>query len=141
MLTLLLALNTALSAPLGRTIDGEQIAPHGPVALVFWSQDCRSCGARMAELEASGTPMIGINVDAAPAQAGLRAFVSRHHITGPVLSDADGRLQRRFQLEEGIVLLDEGGDIVWRQASTDDAVQALLSAPPSTRESAVAAAQ
>jgi len=121
------ALSAALSAaPIGRAIDGQVVAADGPVALVFWSQDCRGCGAAMAELEDTGLPIIAINTDAASQRSSLRAFSSRHDISSPIISDADGRLQQQFQLREGVVLLDDSGSTVWHRDDTSAAVTALL---------------
>jgi alkyl hydroperoxide reductase subunit AhpC len=132
-IALIVASATASAETLGRSITGEPVTTDSAVALVFWSMECSDCGARMSDLEEAGVPMIAINTDAANQAAALRAFSARFDLSSPVISDATGDLQRRFQISDGVVILDEASLTTWRRTDTADAITALLGSDTAAR--------
>ena len=128
----------AAAESLGRELDGRVViieqAPD-KTALVFWSMDCTECTQQLRALERAGVRVVGINTDAASSAGRLRAFVHTSGFDSPMIADPSGDLQEQFQLQEGVVVLDEQGGFEARIsdfASVEDAFQAAGCIHPST---------
>jgi len=121
---LILAISAICDAPafagdaLGRSLDGRLVADTDADVVVFWSLDCRACGAEMRAMENAGVSVVAINTDPASAASQVRSMARRMGIDGPVITDTDGSLQRRYQSRGGpeVLLIDGQGAVAWRQA-------------------------
>ncbi|MFT5682770.1 MAG: hypothetical protein ACI8RZ_003694 [Myxococcota bacterium] len=123
--------STASAESLGRDLTGRSVVIEvSPVktAVVFWSLDCTECISEMVKLESAGIDMVAINTDSAAVASRLRAAVRTHGISSPIISDASGRLQRQFQLVEGVVVINELG--VLESRSTEIHTAAALAPSP-----------
>jgi hypothetical protein len=88
-------------------------------ALVFWSASCDDCTAQVRDLTAEGAHVVAILTDTGVGMGGEALGV-------PVISDADGRLQRLFQLQQGVVVLSEAGTVEATIAGEPLAARSLL---------------
>jgi len=128
----------------GRAIELAELLGRGPVLLDFWSTWCKPCAIAMPEIEAihrefspKGLTVVGISIDGPRNHAKVRPFVARLGLTYPIVVDADGSLQQRFQVRAvpTAVLIDTSGVIVrtnqgYRPGDEDalrDAIRALIS--------------
>lgn len=112
-------MSPADAAPLGRSLDGQlvDISPSAsPTLVVFWSMDCSSCAEEVRGMEADGLRVVSVNTDGAAQGSQLRAYVRQNGLEGPVLADADGRLQRHYNMEDGVLLLGSEGEVLARRS-------------------------
>jgi glutaredoxin-related protein len=117
----------ASAAPTLRTIDGAPVSLSAPSVslVVFWSMECTECVETMNALEEASLPYVAINTDASAVSSRLRSFARVHDLTAPIVTDADGMLQRDFQVQgEDTFILSLTGAAPLRVSSWD--TEALL---------------
>jgi cytochrome c biogenesis protein CcmG/thiol:disulfide interchange protein DsbE len=111
-----------------QTLGGDSIslaAMRGKVVLLnVWATWCHPCRDEIPQLEAlhkqfgaKGLEVVGVSIDAAGTEEGVRAFMRDFKMTYPVWYDPDERVTARF-LTVGVpetFLIDRAGVIRWRK--------------------------
>jgi peroxiredoxin len=135
------SVGTAAPAYESRTLDGAPAslaALKGKVVLLnVWATWCHPCRDEIPELEAlhqrfraRGLEVIGVSVDAAGMEAGIRSFMTDFRMTYPVWLDPDERVSAQF-LTTGVpetFLIDRAGVIRWRKIGPVQLGDTLLAA-------------
>ncbi|HEX7877966.1 MAG TPA: redoxin domain-containing protein, partial [Candidatus Eisenbacteria bacterium] len=110
-----------------RDIAGKEVSLHallakGPVLLNFWALWCKPCLKEIPELvklqenyAARGFSLMLVNGDSPSDLARVAPFARARKMAGPVVTDVDGALRRRFQANAfpTSILLDRSGRTAW----------------------------
>jgi len=110
-----------------RDIAGKEVSLHallakGPVLLNFWALWCKPCLKEIPELvklqetyAARGFSLVLVNGDSPSDVARVAPFARARKMPGPVVTDVDGALRRRFQANAfpTSILLDRSGRTAW----------------------------
>ncbi len=110
-----------------RDIDGKDLSLHdllarGPVLLNFWALWCRPCLKELPELDRlqkkyadRGFTVIAVNTDTPVDVGKVKPFARSRRFSLRVITDLDGDLRRRFQINAfpTAILLAPDGTTVW----------------------------
>lgn len=102
----------------GTTIDLDDLWRGRTAVLQFTATWCTQCAAAETDLEEIadeyGDGVVVARITGDEGERAVRAYVDDHHVTGPVITDADGSLQRAYAVTEPpvTVVIDSDGGIV-----------------------------
>lgn len=91
---------------IGQTVDLRSLRGH-PVVLNFWSESCQPCLSEVPYLQrvyansASGGSQSAftlLGIDQADPNVDIRTFGERYHVTYPLLFDANGAVNQRYNV-------------------------------------------
>jgi cytochrome c biogenesis protein CcmG, thiol:disulfide interchange protein DsbE len=110
-----------------KDVEGNDLSLHellaaGPVLLDFWALWCRPCLKELPELDklrekyaASGLTVIAVNTDMPVEVNKVKPFVRARKYGFRVLTDVDGEIRRKFQVNAlpTALLIRPDGTIAW----------------------------
>ena len=89
----------------GNPVDLAELLTRGPVVLDFWATWCQPCAQSLPEMQKvaerwseRGLTVVGVSIDGPRNQSRVRPFAAKLGLTFPILFDADGKLQRDYQV-------------------------------------------
>ncbi len=104
-------------------IQFSEVYKKGPTLVSFWALWCKPCRAELRHLEAifkkyqsQGFTILGINQDSPRSVAKVKAFVSSHNLSFPIVTDADQEIFQQFngQSIPFTVLYNQNGDVIYK---------------------------
>lgn len=84
----------------GQTVDLSSLRGH-PVVLNFWSESCQPCLSEVPYLQrvhANSASFTLLGIDQADPNVDIRTFGERYHVTYPLLFDANGTVNQRYNV-------------------------------------------
>ena len=106
----------------GNEVDLADLLTRGPVVLDFWATWCQPCAQALPEMQRvaerwsdRGVTVVGVSIDGPRNQSRVRPFAAKLGLTFPILFDADGKLQRDYQVSAvpTTVVIDTRGRIAY----------------------------
>jgi cytochrome c biogenesis protein CcmG, thiol:disulfide interchange protein DsbE len=105
-----------------KEIQFSDIYTDGVTLVNFWALWCKPCRAEMRHLEAiyekyndQGFTIIGINQDSPRSVAKVKAFVSSHNLSFPIVTDANQEIFQQFngQSIPLTILYNRKGEVIY----------------------------